>query len=231
MQRSIEQRQAPKRRSATRRHPTRASLRLHPAAMAVHLCAGRQLGVLRPVLRRLQAALALGADRLDARRPHRAGDQGCRHRHSAGRARHLHRRRAAARSDHVRRARAQTEFRGRHQQPLHSQYGRAVHPLFHRQCGVGALLPAGRGAHADYPHRSIPDGTRAVLGRLSLQSLYARLRLRHHLLSDRRPSISGSFSIWCSGSTWISEFTGPAANAARHRPARRTSARSASDCP
>ena len=27
------------------------------------------------------------------------------------------------------------------------------------------------------------------------------------------------------------EFTGPAANAARHRPARRTSARSASDCP
>ena len=67
--------------------------------------------------------------------------------------------------------------------------------------GLGALLPAGRGAHADYSHRSVPDGTRAVLGRLSLQSLFARLRLRHHLLSDGRGLSLAHSATWCSGST------------------------------
>ena len=186
MQRTVEQRHSPKRRTSARRHPPRQDLRLHRAAAAFHHRAGGELDILHRLLPGDEARLALAAGGLGHRRSHRARAQGRGVRPSAGRDRHLHRRGAAAQPQHVCRADAQAELGRRHQQQVHPQHLRAVHRLFRGQCRSCHVLPAGGGTLAASAHDVVRDGAHPVLDRLSPEPVFARLRLRHHLLSDGR---------------------------------------------
>ena len=146
MQRSIEQRHSPKRRVSARRHPHAKTFgftaRQWPFILVL---VGNWIFSLAFFLG-VETRLALGAGGVEqSRRSARPRHQGRGVCAAAGRDRHLHRRRAAPRSEHVGRARSQAQFVARHQHPLHPQHLRAVRGLFRRQCGSRAVLPARRG--------------------------------------------------------------------------------------
>ena len=142
MQRSIEQRQAPKRRSATRRTRPRKSSASRRGNGRSSMCWSATgcspapfFAVAKLLWHWMPTDWTLG-DRIalvikDAV-----------YRHSAGACSPSA---SSPRSGSIRPcssgAYGQTEFRGRHQQPVHSQHVRAVHPLFHRQCGVALYCP------------------------------------------------------------------------------------------
>jgi hypothetical protein len=101
MQRAIEEQHAPKHRTGPRRHPRAQVLGFTPRQWPfIFELIGNWL-FRRPVFRALQAVLALGAGPMDRCRPPPTRGQGCRHRHFAGSARHLHNCRATTQSVYI----------------------------------------------------------------------------------------------------------------------------------